>query len=205
MTAARSRQRWRAQKPAYSPAGPFDSGQLEHQFAPRRLDPEFLIVGSQFRERSPTCGISLAPPSHRSPEPFELWVVAPAAAGQNGLGMLPLAVARELARLKSMFVLLPDPRHLKWENEAGMTAAEIGEFQARDWRLIERAKSDYWVRQKAAMPPAAVLEIASGLYEYARSLRPDWPNAAEREADLASHVRSTAMLRRAGENPEGGK
>jgi hypothetical protein len=79
-----------------------------------------------------------------------------------------------------------------------MTAAEIREFQARDWRLIERAKSDYWTGRKASMPISAVLEIASGLYEYARTLRPDWPNAAEREADLASHVRLTAMLRCAG-------
>lgn len=81
-----------------------------------------------------------------------------------------------------------------------MTAEEIQEFQARDWRLIERSKSDHWVRQKAEMPPAAVLELASGLFDYARSLRPEWPNAAEREADLASHVRVAAMLRRAGKN-----
>jgi hypothetical protein len=81
-----------------------------------------------------------------------------------------------------------------------MTAAEIREFHDRDWGLIERAKADYWSGRKASISPSAVLEIASGLYEYARSLRPDWPNAAEREADLASHVRLAAMLRRAGEN-----
>jgi hypothetical protein len=81
-----------------------------------------------------------------------------------------------------------------------MTAAEIREFQARDWRLIERAKSDYWTGREAPISPSAILRMASGLYEYARSLRPDWPNAAEREADLATHVRLTAMLRRAGEN-----
>lgn len=81
-----------------------------------------------------------------------------------------------------------------------MTAEEIREFQARDWRLVERAKSDYWTGREAPISPSAVLEMTSGLYEYARSLRPDWPNAAEREADLASHVRVTARLTRAGEN-----
>jgi predicted nucleic acid-binding protein len=39
---------------------------------------------------------------------FELWVVATRLPEQNGLGMPPAAVALELARLKSMFILLPD-------------------------------------------------------------------------------------------------
>jgi predicted nucleic acid-binding protein len=39
---------------------------------------------------------------------FELWVVATRPAEQNGLGVLPAEAARELARLKSMFILLPD-------------------------------------------------------------------------------------------------
>jgi hypothetical protein len=81
-----------------------------------------------------------------------------------------------------------------------MTAAEIREFQARDWRLIERAKSDYWTAGEAPISPSVVLQIAGGLYEYARSLRPDWPNPAEREGDLASHIRLAVMLRRAGQN-----
>jgi predicted nucleic acid-binding protein len=39
---------------------------------------------------------------------FELWVVATRPALQNGLGMQPAAIGLELARLKSMFILLPD-------------------------------------------------------------------------------------------------
>jgi hypothetical protein len=81
-----------------------------------------------------------------------------------------------------------------------MTAAEIREFQARDWRLIERAKSDYWIRKNASMPPADALELGSGLFEYTRRLRADWPDSVERQADLDSHVRLAAMLRRAGGN-----
>jgi len=38
----------------------------------------------------------------------ELWVVATRPAERNGLGMSPAAVAAELARIKSMFELLPD-------------------------------------------------------------------------------------------------
>jgi hypothetical protein len=38
----------------------------------------------------------------------ELWVVATRPVEQNGLGMPPSRVANELARLKSMFLLLPE-------------------------------------------------------------------------------------------------
>ena len=81
-----------------------------------------------------------------------------------------------------------------------MTASDIRNFQARDWRLIERSKSDYWVSQKATMTPTAVYELASELFAYARTLRPDWPNSAERDADLASHIRLAGMLQRAAQN-----
>ena len=77
-----------------------------------------------------------------------------------------------------------------------VNTAEIQSFLARDWRLIEQAKSDQWVAQKAAMTPSAAIELAGELLQYARSLRPDWPNSAERQADLASHIRVAGMLRR---------
>jgi hypothetical protein len=77
-----------------------------------------------------------------------------------------------------------------------VNAADIRDFRARDWRLIERVKSDCWVEQKAAASPSAAIELAAELLEYARKLRPDWPNTAEREADLASHIRLAGMLQR---------
>jgi predicted nucleic acid-binding protein len=39
---------------------------------------------------------------------IELWVVATRPVAQHGLGMAPAAMGVELARIKSMFVLLPD-------------------------------------------------------------------------------------------------
>ena len=39
---------------------------------------------------------------------IELWVVATRPNAQNGLGMSPAAIAGEIARLKSIFVLLPE-------------------------------------------------------------------------------------------------
>ena len=78
-----------------------------------------------------------------------------------------------------------------------MNAADIRDFRARDWQLIERVKSDCWVEQKTTMSPTAVFGLAAELLEYARELRPDWPNATERESDLASHIRVARMLRSA--------
>ena len=77
-----------------------------------------------------------------------------------------------------------------------VSAADIQDFCTRDWRLIERVKSDCWVEQKAAASPSAAIELAAELLQYARTLRPDWPNTTEREADLAAHIRLAGMLQR---------
>ena len=50
------------------------------------------------------------------------------------------------------------------------------------------------------MTPSAGLELGAELYQYARTLRPDWPTASERDADLASHIRVARMLQSAGQN-----
>jgi hypothetical protein len=77
-----------------------------------------------------------------------------------------------------------------------VSPADIQDYCTRDWRLIERFKSDCWVEQKAAASPSAAVEQAAALLQYARTLRPDWPNTVEREADLASHIRLAGMLQR---------
>ncbi len=81
-----------------------------------------------------------------------------------------------------------------------MTPREIRDFQSRDWRLKERSKLDFWTGKKATMSPTEVFQLASELFAHARALKPDWPDSAEREADLASHVRLAGMLRRATPN-----
>lgn len=78
-----------------------------------------------------------------------------------------------------------------------MTVAEIRAFQARDWHMLERSKTDIWIRQKEFMTPSALLEMASELSRYTRAQKPDWPNTAEREEDLETHCRLAGMLRAA--------
>ena len=83
---------------------------------------------------------------------------------------------------------------ITWEP---MNAADIRDFCARDWQLIERVKSDYWLGRKAAATHSAAFELVADLLQYARTLRPDWPNTTEREADLATHIRVAGLLQRA--------
>jgi hypothetical protein len=74
---------------------------------------------------------------------------------------------------------------------------DVQSFVSRDWEAIQRLKTDIWIEQKASMTPTEVLEHADELRRHARIVKPDWPNAAEREEDLATHIRVAGMLRRA--------
>lgn len=66
----------------------------------------------------------------------------------------------------------------------------------RDWLPVERAKSRYWVERKKRLGPAEGIRIADELRRQVLAARPDWPDAAERAADLEAHVRVAACLRR---------
>jgi hypothetical protein len=70
---------------------------------------------------------------------------------------------------------------------------DIREYCNRDWALIARSKADFCAEQ--GLTGAARLRIAAELYEHARARRPDWPTAAEREADLDAHIRLSENLR----------
>ena len=67
----------------------------------------------------------------------------------------------------------------------------------RDWQLVERMKADFWLQQKAALSAGEVLRLGDELRRYVQAVRPDWPDSAEREADLATHVRVSEALQHA--------
>ena len=66
----------------------------------------------------------------------ELWVVATRPIEQNGLGMRPDAAALELARLKSMFELLPDIPAIYPVWESLVTRHQVSGKPAHDARLV---------------------------------------------------------------------
>jgi hypothetical protein len=68
---------------------------------------------------------------------IELWVVATRPVTQNGLGMAPAGMAVELARIKSMFVLLPDTAavYSAWEHLVIQHSVRARWRTMRTWSL----------------------------------------------------------------------
>lgn len=67
---------------------------------------------------------------------IELWVVATRPADQNGLGLAPVAVAIEVARIKSMFPLLPDTPAIYPAWEKLVIQYQVSGKSAHDARLV---------------------------------------------------------------------
>jgi hypothetical protein len=57
-----------------------------------------------------------------------------------------------------------------------------------DHDAADRVRTAYWVERLRRLGPAESFRVADGLWRHVRALRPDWPDRAEREADLAAHV-----------------
>ena len=76
-----------------------------------------------------------------------------------------------------------------------MRAEDLRRFALRDWESVAALKAEYWVAEKRRLGAEGALRIGDRLREQVRALRPDWPDDAEREADLAHHVRLSQALR----------
>lgn len=76
-----------------------------------------------------------------------------------------------------------------------MNRQDILAFVQRDWALLAEAKTRSWIERKRNLSPEQVLNLADQLRQHARAVRPDWPSQAERDEDLAVHVRVSEALR----------
>ena len=65
---------------------------------------------------------------------------------------------------------------------------------------MEQVKTEFWLQQKAALSPGDALRVGDELRRYVQGVRPDWPDAAEREADLAAHQRVSEALQHAADH-----
>lgn len=68
----------------------------------------------------------------------------------------------------------------------------LRDFASRPWDEIEGLKRRYWA--DSDMKPEELLRVAEELRLYAVSVRPDWPDDAQRQADLDSHIRIAHLL-----------
>jgi len=79
---------------------------------------------------------------------------------------------------------------------AGIRQQDLIDFAQRDWSAIADAKADHWRERKRRFGAAEAFRLADDLREHVARARPDWPDEAERSADLASHVAVGESLRR---------
>ena len=71
--------------------------------------------------------------------------------------------------------------------------AALRSYAQRDWQAPERLARGPRAKQSVQHKVALAIE----LYEASRVSCPGWPDEATRQADMASHVRVCALLRRA--------
>jgi hypothetical protein len=75
-----------------------------------------------------------------------------------------------------------------------MKREEIRAFAWRDWAAIADAKTAFWAERKRSMTAEEALATAEMLRQHALQVKPGWPDAEERAADLALHVRLSEAL-----------
>ena len=72
---------------------------------------------------------------------------------------------------------------------------DILAFTRRDWARLAHAKAEHWLSLKRRLTPTAILALGDELRRHAIDVRPDRPDAADRAADMAVHVRVSEALR----------
>lgn len=75
-----------------------------------------------------------------------------------------------------------------------MRREDVLAYMNRDWEAIAEAKASYWA--KGSLSARSRLRIADRMRAWARRFHPGWPEEEERAADLATHQRVSAALRR---------
>lgn len=74
--------------------------------------------------------------------------------------------------------------------------ASVRAYLDRDWGLFERLRDRELVSQRRHGTLPTALHLMQQLRDSARTLCPEWPTEADREADLEDHRRLAATLAR---------
>jgi hypothetical protein len=74
-------------------------------------------------------------------------------------------------------------------------ARDIRAFVERDWARIADAKDAFWVTRKARMGAVEGLRASDELRRQVLLMRPTWPEAEDRAADLMNHAALSRRLR----------
>jgi hypothetical protein len=72
---------------------------------------------------------------------------------------------------------------------------DITRFAGRDWEAIDASKTASWLEERRRRGVRWCFEVADGLRRQVARQQPGWPTAADRRADLETHVRVGEALR----------
>lgn len=75
-----------------------------------------------------------------------------------------------------------------------MDPEDVRAYLNRDRAAVEALRIQHWREQYAARGPLWALQLAGDLRRWYQTLHPGWPTEADREADLAMHMRVSAAL-----------
>jgi hypothetical protein len=74
----------------------------------------------------------------------------------------------------------------------------IREYLGRDWHAVRANKDAYWAERVARLGAYEALRVADELRCQMLSMQPAWPDVAQRDDDLRSHICLAERFRRAG-------
>jgi|SRR5580704_8172413 hypothetical protein len=77
-----------------------------------------------------------------------------------------------------------------------MDPADVRSLLERDWNALAEGKDDAWLACRQRFGEAWGLRVGEALRLHAKRVRPGWPSARERRADLAMHLRMIDVLHR---------
>ena len=75
--------------------------------------------------------------------------------------------------------------------------ANLDEYAARDWWIIEHQDRLHWIREYRQHGPEATMRASMALWEHVRQVRPEWPTARDRQKDLDHHLLLKQIFQRA--------
>lgn len=79
--------------------------------------------------------------------------------------------------------------------------SSLREFAARNWRIAERDSASFFAGRRQVRADES-LRVSNLLWQHMKAVRPDWPDAVSRAADLEHHIMVKALIDRASRVPD---
>ncbi len=77
-----------------------------------------------------------------------------------------------------------------------MNETDIMDFSRRRWEQHASLDRDYWAGEYRRKGHTVTLHASQLLFFHMKSVRPDWPDARQRQIDLDHHIRIKQLLDR---------